>query len=265
MKNFSLQKIAFAAFTALAVACFFVSCKKLSNSPVKTLGTQQVIVSTLAGGGVGSPGTTTDPIYGQVGSANGMGTAASFKAPACVVLDAAGNLYVSEAGNSMIRKITPDGMVSTFAGSTTFGFTNGTGAAASFSAMQGIAIDAAGNIYVADSGNQVIRKVTPAGVVTIFAGTGVMGSANGSASSATFNAPTGIAIDAAGNFYVSDFGTKLIRKITADGTVSTLAGSGNVGYDNGAGTTATCLPVRPGWLLTLPEMYLLQILKWCAK
>ena len=158
MKNFNLQKIAFAAFMALAAGCFFSSCKKLSDSATHPT-TPEVIVSTLAGGGVGSPGTTTDPIYGQVGSANGTGTAASFKAPAGVVIDAAGNLYVSEAGNYMIRKITPAGVVSTFVGSTTGGFTNGIGAAASFSSMQGIAIDAAGNIYVADSANNRIRKL----------------------------------------------------------------------------------------------------------
>jgi NHL repeat len=239
MKNFKLQKIAFAAFMVLASACFFSSCTKLSDSPVKTLGTQQVIVSTLAGGGVGSPGTVTDPIYGQVGSANGTGTAASFKAPAGVVMDAAGNLYVSEAGNYMIRKITPAGVVTTFAGSTTGGFTNGIGAAASFSAMQGIAIDASGNIYVADSGNQVIRKVTPDGTVSTFAGTGVMGSGNGPAASATFDGPAGVAVDAAGNVYVADFGNKMIRKISAGGIVSTLAGSGTVGYDNGAAGAAS--------------------------
>jgi hypothetical protein len=237
MKNFQLKKAVAIALTALWMYCLFASCNKMSNlKPVSDL---TATVSTLAGGGVGNPATTTDPFYGQVGSANGMGTAASFKAPAGVAIDAAGNIYVSEAGNHMIRKITPAGMVSTFVGNITGGFTNGSGTAASFSAMQGIAIDASGNLYVADSGNQVIRKVTPEGVVSTFAGTGAMGSGNGPATSATFNAPTGVAVDAAGNVYVADFGNKMIRKISAGGTVSTLAGSGVIGYDNGTGTAVS--------------------------
>ncbi len=129
------------ALTAMWMCCLFASCNKVSNlKPVSDL-TATVTVSTLAGGGVGNPATTTDPFYGQVGSANGMGTAASFKAPAGVAIDAAGNIYVSEAGNYMIRKITPAGIVSTFVGNTTGGFTNAAQVLpASFSAMQGIAI-----------------------------------------------------------------------------------------------------------------------------
>ncbi len=143
------------------------------------------------------------------------GLLTAFNAPAGVAVDAAGNIYVSEAGNHDIRKITRQHgkVVSTFGvGNLTGGFANGTGTSASFSSMQGIAIDAAGNLYVADSGNQVIRKVTPGAVVTTFAGSGVMSAANGPAASAAFNGPAGVALDAAGNVYVADFGNKMIRK-----------------------------------------------------
>jgi len=240
MKIFHFKKNLSVALLVFSVGCVVTSCKKSGEGAAKPMDMDPtVVVTTIAGGGMGSPGTTTSPVYGQIGTANGPGTAAAFNAPAGVAIDAAGNVYIAEAGNHDIRKMTPDGMVSSFVGNTTGGFANGTGGAASFSSMQGIAIDAAGNLYVADSGNQAIRKVTPGGVVTRFAGTGTMGAANGPVASATFNAPTGVAIDAAGNVYVADFGNKMIRKITADGIVSTLAGSGTVGYDNGTGATAT--------------------------
>ena len=236
MKNFSLQKIASVAVMMSLVGCLLTSCSKLGNPPPAP--TLTVVVSTLAGGGLGNPATVTSPVYGRIGSADGAGTAASFYAPADVVLDAAGNLYISDSGNHLIRKITPLGVVSTFAGNTTGGFENGKGAAASFSSIQGLAIDPSGNIYVADPGNEVIRKVTPDGTVSTFAGTGIAGSSNGTVTTATFKEPSGVALDAASNVYVADFGNKMIRKITTGGMVSTLAGSGAIGYDNGTGSTA---------------------------
>jgi len=239
MKIFHLQKIAFSALMLFSACCLLSSCSNVGNLPTPTQPAPTIVVSTLAGGGVGNPATITSPIYGRIGSADGVGTAASFYAPADVVLDAAGNLYVSDSGNHLIRKVTPLGVVSTFAGNTAGGFENGKGAAASFSAMQGLAIDPSGNIYVADSGNEVIRKITPDGTVSTFAGTGVAGSSNGTVTTATFKEPTGLAFDVAGNMYVADFGNKMIRKITTDGTVSTLAGSGATGYNNGTGSTAT--------------------------
>ena len=106
-------------------------------------------------------------------------------------------------------------VVSTLAGSGTSGSTNGTGTAASFNAPNGVATDAAGNVYVADQNNHLIRKITPAGVVSTLAGmAGTSGSTNGTGTAASFNAPSGVATDAAGNVYVADQTNNLIRKIT---------------------------------------------------
>ncbi|MFN7676113.1 hypothetical protein, partial [Flavobacterium sp.] len=184
------------------------------------------IVSTFAGSGV-------------AGNANGTGTAASFNSPIGITTDPSGNVFVADLGNNLIRMITPAGVVSTLAGSGIAGNTNGTGTAASFRDPFGLGTDAAGNVYVAERGNDLIRMITPAGVVTTFAGSGVSGNANGTGTAASFNNPTGIDTDAAGNLYVSDFGNNLIRKITPAGVVTTLAGSGVPGFTNGTGTAAS--------------------------
>lgn len=188
--------------------------------------TSSGVVNTLAGSGA-------------QGNINGTGTAASFSNPYGVAMDAAGNVYVADQINNLIRKITPAGVVSTFAGSGAQGHANGTGTAASFNYPIGVATDAAGNLYVADWGNNLIRKITSAGVVSTFAGSGVQGHANGTGAAASFLAPQGVATDATGNVYVADSGNNLIRKITPAGVVSTFAGSGAQGNANGSGAAAS--------------------------
>jgi streptogramin lyase len=128
--------------------------------------------------------------------------------------------------------------VTTFAGSATAGYLNGSGAGAQFSGPQGVAADASGNVYVADNFNNVIREISPSGVVTTFAGDGNPGYTDGPAASAEFYGPQAIAIDAQGNLYVCDVGNSVIRKITQAGTVSTFAGNGTRGYINGDVTAA---------------------------
>lgn len=194
---------------------------------------------TVSGGTVPAAGqTSTFAGTGSAGSTNGSGTSASFNQPLGATVDASGNLYIAEGGSHLIRKITPAGVVTTFAGSGTQGFTNGTGTAASFYHPVGLAADASGNIYVADEDNNMIRKITPAGVVTTFAGSGAQGSADGAAASATFYYPCGVAVDGSGNVYVADAFNNKIRKISG-GVVSTLAGSGTASSVDGTGTGAT--------------------------
>jgi hypothetical protein len=183
--------------------------------------------------------TTLAGSAGVTGSANGMGTAALFNSPVGIAVDNSGNIYVGDAGNNLIRKITPSGVVSTLAGSGACGNSNGTGAAASFCSPDGVAVDNLGNIYVADYVNNMIRKVTSAGVVTTLAGMGTCGSTNGTGTAALFCWPAGIALDGSGNLYVGDNNNNMIRKITSGGVVTTLAGSGSIGSANGTGTAAS--------------------------
>ncbi len=171
------------------------------------------------------------------GFADGTGSAALFNSPTSMVKDAAGNFYVADRDNHRIRKITAAGVVSTFAGSGTAGFTNGTGAAASFNQPYALAIDANDNLYVGDRLNYSIRKITPAGVVTTIAGNGVSGMVDATGTAARFGEPIGIAVDAAGNIFVGDYFNNRIRKITAAGVVTTFAGS-NPGMVDGTGTAA---------------------------
>jgi sugar lactone lactonase YvrE len=161
--------------------------------------------------------------------------------PMGVISDASGNVYVAEFESHRIRKIAPDGLISNFAGEGgVFGSADGVGTAARFSAPQGLAIDGAGNIYVADTGNNMIRKITPAGVVTTFAGqAGTFGFADGAGSAARFNVPRGIASDTLGIVYVADNSNQVIRRITPDGNVTTIAGvPGVAGSDDGAAVAA---------------------------
>ncbi|WP_345209963.1 NHL repeat-containing protein [Mucilaginibacter gynuensis] len=175
---------------------------------------------------------------GTAGFINGQGSAAYFNYPMGVSTDAAGNVYVADSYNSAIRKVTPAGDVTTLAGTGTLGFVNGDAASAQFYAASASVADAAGNIYVADRGNNLIRKIATDGTVSTFAGYGIAGYGDGTGVNAYFNTPSGIAIDAAGNLYVADTGNNLIRKITPEGVVTTLAGIRTAGYVNATGTAA---------------------------
>jgi sugar lactone lactonase YvrE len=161
------------------------------------------------------------------GSVNAPGAAARFEGPSAVAVDASGNIYVADTVNDTVRKISTGGAVTTLAGSAGLaGNANGTGPTARFNAPSGIAVDSFGNVYVADTGNNTIRKVTPSGAVTVLAGTaGTTGNSNGNGSSAKFNTPTGLAIDGSGKIYVADTGNNALRQVTASGSVTTLVGS----------------------------------------
>ena len=176
--------------------------------------------------------TTLAGTAGSSGSTNGTGSAARFNRPYGITVDTAGNLFVTDRVNYTIRKVTSAGVVTTFAGSAgSNGSTDGTGSAARFSYPAGIAVDNAGNIFVADANNDRIRKITSAGVVTTEAGGVSSGSADGFGSDAFFNAPFGVAVDASGNVYVADRNNHTIRAslpaatVTLSGLTKTYTGS----------------------------------------
>jgi sugar lactone lactonase YvrE len=171
------------------------------------------VVATLAG------------TAGLIGTSDGTGQNATFYQPAAIVIDPSGNLFVADYDGATIRKVTPAGVVTTYAGQTPHvGHTDGAASQATFCAPFGVAADSAGNLYVTDTFNYVIRKITPAGSVSTIAGIpGTPGSVNGAASVATFSYPQGMAIDAGGNLYVNDLLNNSVRKITPAGAVTTFA------------------------------------------
>jgi sugar lactone lactonase YvrE len=168
--------------------------------------------------------TTFAGQLGVAGSANGAG--AQFNSPSGLAFDQAGNLYVSDTGNNLIRKITHSGAVSTIAGvAGAGGFLDGATGSALFSSPLGIAVAPNGTVYVADSGNHCIRKIS-GGTVSTFAGMPqVWGDADGQGTNAQFNGPVGLAFDSRTNLFVSDANNDTIRKIVPDGAVTTFAGA----------------------------------------
>jgi streptogramin lyase len=185
--------------------------------------------------------TTLAGTAGFDGAVNGNGTSASFNNPAGVAVDESGNVYVADAFNHLIRKISLTGDVTTLAGTAGFdGAVNGNGTSASFNNPVGVAVGGSGNVYVADAFNHLIRKISPTGDVTTLAGTaGFDGAVNGNGTSASFKYPWGVAVDGSGNVYVADAFNHLIRKISPTGDVTTLACTGFDGAVNGNGTLAS--------------------------
>lgn len=173
--------------------------------------------------------TTLAGLAGVEGTADGTGSAARFKGPEGVAVDKTGNVYVADTSSSTIRKITPAGLVTTFAGSPgQDGLVDGTGTAARFSFPENISIDKSGNLYVADTANSLVRKITSKGVVTTVPTPGVV-----------LSSIYDVAVDSTGNIFVADAGNNRIVKISSTGVASVFAGNGNFGSTDGTGTGAT--------------------------
>jgi sugar lactone lactonase YvrE len=196
-------------------------------------------LSTIAGNGLAN-----------FGGDNGAATSAQMSAPAGVAIDKAGNVYISDFLNNRVRMVSPSGIITTFAGNGLPGFSGDGGAATSAQLNQpaGLAIDSSGNLYIADSNNSAVRKVTQAGIISTVAGTGgALGFSGdgGAATQAKFMAPFGVAVDSAGNLYIADY-YGWIRKVTAStGVITTLAGNGTIGYSGDLGPAASATFYNP--------------------
>lgn len=187
------------------------------------------LVSTLAG------------LAETPGNTDGIGTGARLRNPLGVAVDSQGNVWVADRGNRMLRKITPQGVVTTIAGATVASTNvDAQGTAARFNGMSGLTIDSTGSLYTGDTTNHVIRKISASGLVTTLAGSaGVRGSTNGTGSAARFDNPFSVAADSAGNIYVADTVNETIRKITAEGVVTLFVGLADFpGSSDGTGTSA---------------------------
>jgi sugar lactone lactonase YvrE len=198
-----------------------------SNNRVRKVSPAGVI-TTLAGTGV--PGFS-----GETGQAD----AAQLNFPNGVAADAAGNVYIADSSNHRVRKVIPAGVITTLAGTGVAGFSGDTGqaTAAQLNIPYGVAADAAGNVYIADRNNHRVRKVSPTGVITTLAGTGVAGFSGdtGQASAAQLDSPNGVAVDAAGNVYIADTFNSRVRKVDPSGVITTLAGTGVAGFSGDTG------------------------------
>jgi sugar lactone lactonase YvrE len=220
MRPYALKSPLFFASLLLAMACFISACSKRSDLP--TSRNYEKSDTTV------NPGDT---------SANGQ-PLATFNEPTGVAVDAAGNIYVADYGNNMIRKITPAGVVTTLAGNGTQGSLNGPDSLSSFNGPTSVAVDQSGNVYVADDNNNQIRVIAN-GMVNTLAGSDSTGAVDGQGPLAYFFGPSSVSCDAQGNVYVADAGNNLIRMVTPGGLVSTIAGQINPGAQNGPDSSAT--------------------------
>jgi len=184
------------------------------------------LVSTLAGSGSWE-------------YADGQGVSASFRNPYGLAVDDVGNVYVADNANNRIRVVSATGGVSTLTGTQNNGYAEGQGSAAQFSSPRAVAVDGAGNVYVADTDNHRIRVVNASGYVRTLAGSGVAEYADDQGTSASFKSPMGVAVDGAGNVYVADTGNMRIRVVNASGYVRTLAGNGVAAFADGQGMSAS--------------------------
>ena len=236
-----LRSLLFFKFSALAAplrrSCSALVLAALSVAVAGAQPADNWIIETVAGNG-------TEGFGGDGGAA----VAAQLYLPLGVALDGAGNLYIADLGNHRIRKVDAAGVITTVAGSGStgefgggFGGDGGAATGARLSSPAGMALDGAGNLYIADGWNHRIRKVDAAGTITTVAGSGRSGLGSmggysgdgGPATAAQLYAPAGVALDGAGNLYIADLLNHRIRKVDSAGVITTVAGSGEVGFGEG--------------------------------
>jgi sugar lactone lactonase YvrE len=220
------------------IAVLLVAATALGPSLSQVLVPGPYTVSTLAG--TGTAGSEGD---------NGPATQAQLNQPFGLALDSSGNLYIADQINNRVRKLTPDGNLSTIAGNGKASY-SGDGGPATDAALNhpcGIAIDSAGNLYIADTANNSIRKVTSAGTISTFAGTGQIGNTGdgGEASKALLDHPIGLALDSQGKLYIADTGNNRVRVVSTDGKIDAFAGNGTAGSDGDGGAAKDARLNRP--------------------
>ncbi len=201
----------------------------------------------------------------------GQATAAVLNTPTGVAVDGAGNIYIADQGNSRIRKINTSGIITTYAGNGTAGFSGDGGQAtdAKLNLPSAVAIDAAGNLYIADFSNNRIRKVAVSGIITTIAGNGIVGYLGDGAPATVgeMTNPTGVAVDAGGNVYIADKGNNRIRKVNTSGIMTTVAGNGAAGFsgDGSAATNARLHQPKGVAVDVLGNMYIADEINSCVR
>lgn len=180
----------------------------------------------------------------------GPATAATLNGPEGIAVDSSGNVYIADSNNNVIRMVTPAGVISTYAGTGAPGYAGdfGSPTAAQFTLPSGLAFDASGNLYVADTGNNVIREISPSeNIISTFAGDGFQGLVGdtGSATAAALNIPSDVYVDSKGNVYIADTGNDVIRQVTTAGIIFTYAGNGTPGYTGDTFTATTAQLAAP--------------------
>jgi sugar lactone lactonase YvrE len=236
MKKIFLTEPAFLRIVVISI--LFAACEKKPPASTPPVVSTAGNISTYAGNGI--PGFSSDGI---------QATASELSSPAGLAQDGAGNIYIADLFNYRIRKVSSTGIITTVAGNGSAGF-SGDGAAATNAQLNtayGVAVDASGNIYIADQNNNRVRMVNSLGVISTIAGTGFGGASGdgGPATAATLSAPDAVAVDASGNIYICDHSSNRIRKISA-GIISTVAGGGTANPGDGGPATAASLNFPTG-------------------
>jgi sugar lactone lactonase YvrE len=215
------------------------------NNRIRKVSTAGTITTVVGSGGPGNSGD------------GGLATSAQLYYPTGIAVDGSGDLFIADSNNNRVREVNTAGIISTVAGNGNVGYScaNGSATGVALHTPQGVAVDAAGNLFIADYGNQCIREVSGASITTV-AGNGLASFSGdgGPATSASLNYPTGVAVDSAGDLYIADFVNNRIRMVNTAGTISTFAGTGTAGFSGDGGPATNAELYEPSGVAVLPPV-----------